>query len=158
MFLDIFPIDQPNHWLVTWGFGGEDFDVLRTYADEVSYPARATIFSEGDPSDGMYLVLEGMVLVLTIDDEGKERTLSVVTEGQSFGELGLLIGGPRNATVAAGLDVKLLKITPDKLDQLEQEKPALVMKMYKTLAQTLAEQWMRGGPWAGTRHKTEDKP
>jgi len=42
MFQDIFPIDQPDHWLVTWGFAGEDFDVLRTYADEVSYPARAT--------------------------------------------------------------------------------------------------------------------
>jgi CRP-like cAMP-binding protein len=156
MFLDIFPIDQPDHWLVTWAFGGEDFEDLRTYADEVSYPARATIFSEGDPSDGMYLVLEGMVLVVTVDDEGKEHTLSIVTEGQSFGELGLLIGGPRFATVAAGLDVKLLKITPDKLDQLEREKPVLVMKMYKMLAQTLAEQWMRSGPWVGGQHKSSE--
>jgi CRP-like cAMP-binding protein len=153
MFLDIFPIEQPDHWLVTWGFAGEEFEALRAYADEVSYPARATIFSEGDPSDGMYLVLEGMVLVFTIDENGKERTLSIVTEGQSFGELGLLIGQSRNATIAAGLDVKLLKITPDKLEQLEKEKPALAMKMYKTLAQTLAEQWMRGGPWVGRRRK-----
>ena len=156
MFLDIFPIDQPDHWLVTWGFGGEDFEALRRYADEVSYPARATIFSEGDPSDGMYLVLEGMVLIIALDDEGKERTLSIVTEGQSFGELGLLIGGPRHATVAAGLDVRLLKITPDKLAQLEEEKPALVMKMYKMLAQTLAEQWMRSGPWVGRQHRSTD--
>ena len=149
MFLDAFPIDQPDHWLVTWGFAGEEFEALKAYAEQVSYPARATIFAEGDPSDGMYLVLEGMVLVFTYDQDGKERTLSIVTEGQSFGELGLLISQPRHATVAAGLDVQLLKITPEKLDQLEKDQPALVMKMYKTLAQTLAEQWMRGGPWVG---------
>ena len=157
MFLDTFPIDQPDHWLVTWGFAGEEFEVLRTYAEEVSYPARATIFAEGDPSDGMYLVLEGMVLVFTYDEEGKERTLSIVTEGQSFGELGLLIDQPRNATVAAGLEVKLLRLTPEKLQELEDEKPTLVMKMYKTLAQTLAEQWMRGGPWVGKLKKQQDK-
>ena len=148
MFLDSF-IDQPDHWLVTWSFAGEEFEALREYAQEISYPARATIFSEGDPSDGMYLVLEGMVLVFTVDETGKERTLAIVTEGQSFGELGLLVNQPRHATVAAGLDVKLLKITPAQLEQLEKERPALVMKMYKSLAQTLAEQWMRGGPWVG---------
>jgi CRP/FNR family transcriptional regulator len=154
MFLDSINVDQPDHWLVTWAFGGDEFETLRKYADEVSFPARATIFSEGDSSDGMYLVLQGMVLVITIDEKGREQTLSIVTEGQSFGELGLLVGQPRLATCAAGLDVKLLKITPDKLAQLEQEKPELIMRLYKTLAQTLADQWMRGGPALGKPRPT----
>jgi len=153
MFLDSIPIDQPDHWLVTWGFEGEAFESLRSYAEEVSFPARATIFREGDPPDGMYLVLEGMALVFTYDEDGSEQTLSIVTEGQSFGEIGLLIGQPRNATVAAGLDVRLLKITPEILEKLEQEKPELILQMYKTLAQTLADQWMRGGPWVGKKRK-----
>jgi hypothetical protein len=58
--------------------------------------------------------------------------------------------------VAAGLDTRLLKITPPTLAKLEEEKPELIMKMYKVLAQTLAEQWMRGGPWAGTQRKRVD--
>ena len=153
MFLDSIPIDQPDHWLVTWGFEGEAFESLRSYAEEVSFPARATIFREGDPPDGMYLVLEGMALVFTYDEDGSEQTLSIVTEGQSFGEIGLLIGQPRNATVAAGLDVRLLKITPEILEKLEQEKSELILQMYKTLAQTLADQWMRGGPWVGKKRK-----
>ncbi len=153
MFLDSMPLDQPEHWLVTWGFEGEAFDTLRSYAEEVTYPARATIFMEGDAPDGMYLVLEGMALVFTVDENGNERTLSIVTEGQSFGEIGLLVGQPRNATVAAGLAVRLLKITPDVLEKLEREKPELILKMYKTLAQTLADQWMRGGPWFGKQRK-----
>ncbi len=153
MLLDSLNMDQPDHWLVTWGFEGEQFAVLRSYAEEISFPARATIFAEGDPSDGMYLVLEGMALVITTGDDGKEHTLSIVTEGQSFGELGMLIGQPRNATVAAGLDVRLLKITPDTLARLEEEEPTLMLKMYKTLAQTLAEQWVRSGPWIHRPHK-----
>jgi CRP-like cAMP-binding protein len=153
MFLDSLPTDQAAHWLVTWGFEGEAFEVLRAHSEEVSFPARATIFSQGDPSDGMYLVLEGMALVFTFDDEGNEQTIGIVTEGQSFGELGLLVGQPRHATVAAGLDVRLLRITPDTLDKLEEEKPALMMKMYKVLAQTLAEQWVRTGPWADQYRK-----
>ncbi len=153
MFLDSFPPGPPDHWLVTWGFAGDAFEALRGYAEEVSFPARATIFAEGDPSDGMYLVLEGMVLVFTQDDQGNEQTLSIVTEGQSFGELGFLLGQPRRATVAAGLDVRLLKISPQTLDRLESEKPDIMMKMYKTLAQTLADQWVRTGPWVEKQRK-----
>jgi CRP-like cAMP-binding protein len=153
MFLDSLPVDRVEHWLVTWGFRGEAFETLKAHAEEVSFPARATIFSEGDAADGMYLVLEGMALVFTQDEQGTETTIGIVTEGQSFGELGLLIGQPRVATVAAGLDVKLLKITPDTLTELEKEDPALMMQMYKTLAQTLAEQWMRSGPWTGQQRK-----
>lgn len=153
MFLDSIPQEQPEHWLVTWGFEGEAFETLRSYAQEVSFPARATIFAEGDPSDGMYLVLQGMALVLSHDEEGQERTISIVTEGQSFGELGLLVSQPRNATVAAGLDVRLLKITPETLVRLEHEKPELMLRMYKTLAQTLAAQWIRSGPWAARQRK-----
>lgn len=152
MFLDSVPV-EPAHWLVTWGFAGEEFAVLRPYAEEVTFPARATVFSEGDASDGMYLILEGMALVTVHDEQGRERTLSLVTEGQSFGELGLLTGRPRNATVAAGLNVRLLKISPDVLDQLEKEKPDLMLRLYKTLAQTLAEQWVRGGPWADIQRR-----
>lgn len=148
MFLDSLPTDQADHWLVTWGFEGEAFDRLRAHAEEVTFPARSTIFSQGDPSDGMYLVLEGMALVFTYDEEGNEQTIGIVTEGQSFGELGLLIGQPRNATVAAGLAVRLLRITDETLSKLEEEKPELMMKMYKVLAQTLAEQWVRTGPWS----------
>jgi len=96
----------------------------------------------------MYLILEGMALIFTTDSKGDEYALSLVTEGQSFGELGLLTGQPRSASVAAGLDVRLLKITPDALARLETEHPELIMQIFKSLARTLAEQWIRVGPWA----------
>lgn len=105
MLLERLPLDQPlEHWLVTWSLVGETFDMLCAYAEEMRFGAGDIIFSQGDPSDGMYLILEGMALIFTTDKTGGERALSLVTEGQSFGELGLLTGQPRNASVAAGLE------------------------------------------------------
>lgn len=153
MFPNDLALDGPDHWLVTWTYGGEAFELLRPYAEEVRYPARATIFSEGDPSDAMYLIVEGMALVTRLDENGNERTVSIVTEGQSFGEVGVLLGQPRHATIAAGLDSRLLKITPAVLQRLEKEKPELMLTVYKTLAQTLADQWLRGASWSAKNRK-----
>lgn len=157
MFFDSLSMDQPEHWLVTWGFQGEAFETLKEYAEEMTFSARETIFSQGDDPNGMFLVVEGMVLILHNDKDGRERTLSIVTEGQSFGELGLLIKQPRLATAAAGLDVRLLKITPDTLETLEANQPGLVVPLYKALAETLAEQWMRTGPWVEDFRKKREK-
>lgn len=142
MSLNDLPTERIDPWLVTWNYGGETIQKIKEYAQEVHYKAGSTIFAAGEPSDAIYLVLEGMVLVLIKDEEGKEQTLSIVTEGQSFGEVGLLIKQSRLATTAAGLDTRLLKITWETLERLEKDRPDLLIPMYKALAQTLAEQWM----------------
>lgn len=142
MSLNDLPTERIDPWLVTWDYGGETIQKIKEYAEEVHLKSGQTIFAAGQPSDAMYLVLEGMVLVLVKDSDGKEQTLSIVTEGQSFGEVGLLIKQSRLATTAAGLDTRLLKITWDTLEQLEKDRPDLLIPMYKALAQTLAEQWM----------------
>lgn len=130
---------------MTWGPSGAALDALRAYAVEVHFPARATVFDEGDPADSMYLVLRGMVLVQRRDPDGTVRTLTSVTEGQSFGEMGLLLQRPRLAMVTAGLDSTLLKITGSAIARLETERPDLALELYKTLARTLAEQWFQRG-------------
>ncbi|NDJ85308.1 MAG: cyclic nucleotide-binding domain-containing protein [Chloroflexi bacterium] len=142
MVLKDIPTENMEPWYVTWDLGAETLDKIRAFAKEIELPAGATVFSAGEPADAMYLVLEGMILVLVKDSNGKEQTTSIITEGQSFGEVGLLVDQPRLATTAAGLDSRLLKITSATLDQLEQDNPAIALQIYKVLAKTLAEQWM----------------
>lgn len=143
MTLKDIPTENLDPWLVTWDAGGEMLESVRTFAEEVVYPAGTTIFSAGDAPDAMYLIIEGMVLVMTVDEEGHEQTSSIITEGQSFGEIGFLIQQTRLATTVAGLDSRLLKIDTAILEKLEQERPQILMKMYKVLAKTLAEQWIQ---------------
>lgn len=136
------PSSEVDPWLVTWSLGVISLESVSQYAEKVVYPAGSTIFSRGDESDAMYLVLEGMVLVLVENDMGDESTASIITAGQSFGEVGLLINQQRLATTVAGPDSVLLKVTHDALMRLEVETPDFMVKLYKRLAQTLAEQWM----------------
>lgn len=132
---------EPIYWEVSWKFEGESFEKLLSIGKELTYEARATVFGQGDSPDGLYLVLDGFALVIATDaNTGNQRTVGIVEKGQSFGELGLLVKQPRLATVAAGTELKVLRISPDSLESLESEAPKVAAALYKTLARTLAEQ------------------
>jgi ATP-binding cassette subfamily B protein len=127
-------------WAVTWKFEDESFETLKTCAEEHTFKPGEAVFREGDPPDGMYLVLEGAALIVRKTAHGEERTVAIVTQGQSFGEIGLLIDRPRQATVSAGTDLRVLKITPTVLDLLHKSAPDMAYMMYQRLAKSLAEQ------------------
>jgi CRP-like cAMP-binding protein len=132
---------EPDFWEVSWRFDGEPFESLSKVCDEQTFAADELIFKQGDTADCMYLVLDGYaVAVITDRKTGAERGVSIIAEGQSFGEVGLLMKQRRTGTVTAGTDLKVLKITQSALKKLEQKQPASAMTLYKKLARTLAEQ------------------
>lgn len=142
--VDVSRISHENGvWEVTWKFEDESFETLKTIAEEHRFKAGATVFSEGDSADGMYLVVEGSAMVVRKTENGEERTIGVVAEGQSFGEIGLLIDRPRQATIAAWTNLRVLKITPIMLELLHKSAPDIAFMMYRALARTLAEQLLQ---------------
>ncbi len=66
-----------------------------------------TIFSEGDPPDGMYVIVEGSVRVL-VNHGGNETTLARFGVGDWFGETAFLDGSTRTASVRASEHVRVL--------------------------------------------------
>ncbi len=64
-------------------------------------PVGQTFFKAGDPGDAFYLILEGQVDVLGVGPSGEEVRLNQLHEGDYFGEMALLEGVPRSATVCA---------------------------------------------------------
>ncbi len=133
----------PNNngvWEVTWKFEDDSFETLRTIAEERRYRSGATIFREGDPADGMYLIAEGAAVIVRKSNTGEPRIVATVTEGQSFGEIGLLVDRPRQASAIAGTDLIALKITRLALDLLHKSAPDMAYMMYQQLARSLAEQ------------------
>ncbi len=131
---------EPKFWEVTWRLEDESFDVLQANGEELDYEARDIIISEGSAAQGMYLVLSGFALVMVRDPQtGSSRTIGIVEQGQSFGELGLLISRPHMATVIAGTELRVLKITPEVLAEIEINAPQVSIALYKKLASTLAE-------------------
>ncbi|HTS93354.1 MAG TPA: cyclic nucleotide-binding domain-containing protein [Stellaceae bacterium] len=72
------------------------------------------LFRAGDPGDALYIVARGKVRVLAGDASHGERLLAELGEGQALGEMALLSGGIRTATVRAAEPTDLLRI--DKAD------------------------------------------
>ena len=59
------------------------------------------LFNEGEPSRGLYFVVEGAIKVSRISPEGREQVLTVVGGTQTFNEVPVFDGGPCPATAAA---------------------------------------------------------
>jgi len=68
------------------------------------------VFSQGDPGDSYYLILSGSVSVIVKDKFLNERMVAVLEENESFGELALLQGHKRTATIMTNEPTELLVI------------------------------------------------
>jgi cAMP-dependent protein kinase regulator len=97
-------------------------DVLSDLAGRVQlrgYPAGKPVFRQGDRPDGFYLVRSGTLEVLEEDHEtGKERVIRTIGRGETFGELGLIDGTSRTATVRPVEDAQLYIVDESTFDRL----------------------------------------
>ena len=88
---------------------------------ELQLKAGDILFRAGDTGDALYIVARGKVEVLTEPaTEGKIATgpIAVLGEGHAFGEMSLLSGGPRTATIRAAENSDLLRIGKQDFEEL----------------------------------------
>ena len=105
----------------------EEMEEVLLCVQPVRFVAGDAIFHRGDAGDALYLIVAGQVAVLANDpaDNIESALLARLTEGQSFGEMALLTGAPRTATVTALTEVELLKIAREHFDELLDHSPRL---------------------------------
>lgn len=86
----------------------------------------SVIISEGDPGDSMYVISSGEVKVYT-RGTGKSGTvyLAKLGEGDFFGEVSVLTGKPRTATITASRPTELLRLDKEKLDNALAKHPGV---------------------------------
>ncbi|HTR57542.1 MAG TPA: cyclic nucleotide-binding domain-containing protein [Casimicrobiaceae bacterium] len=98
----------------------EGIQDLLTYVRPRQLGAGEILFRAGDPGDALYIVARGRVAVLQAPQGATsgEREIAQLGEGKAFGEMALLSGAPRSATVRAVTDAELLQIDKDDFEQL----------------------------------------
>ena len=106
----------------------DQIEPLLDRVQERNVAAGEIVFREGDPGDALYIVARGTVEVLH-DKAG--QTLAELGNGQAFGEMALLSGGTRTATVRAKSDSHLLAIGKKDFDRLVAEDPFLAEQVRK---------------------------
>jgi hypothetical protein len=88
--------------------------------------AGAVIVREGAAGNSMFVISEGSVQVRTRDKHGEDVVLTDLKEGEFFGEVSLLKGVRRTATIVALQDVELLEMTKSDLDRISKKYPFIM--------------------------------
>lgn len=107
---------------------------LRSELRSVEIVAGEFLFRQGDTSDGMYVVRVGQLEVI-IDDV----VVSRLGVGSAIGELALLTGAPRSASIRARRDSRLDQLTPAAFDQLTSSNPTIALGLARSVATRLQE-------------------
>ncbi|MGD0565837.1 MAG: Crp/Fnr family transcriptional regulator [Candidatus Goldiibacteriota bacterium] len=96
------------------------------------------IFSEGDSGETLHIIKSGKVKITKYTKEGKTKTLAILKEKDSFGEMAILTRDARSATVEALMDVVTISLSKENFIQLIKQEPSIPMQIIKTLSQRLA--------------------
>ncbi|MGA2384536.1 MAG: Crp/Fnr family transcriptional regulator [Gemmatimonadales bacterium] len=104
---------------------------------EREYPKNSVILFEDDPGDALYIVSAGQVKVVLIGEDGREVILSVLGDGDFFGEMALIDDEPRSAHVIAMRDSQLLVLRRDDFQAQLVAQPKIGLKLLRVLVQRL---------------------
>jgi thioredoxin reductase (NADPH) len=84
----------------------------------LTFPPGAVVMRQGEASDRFYVIAKGEADVVHREPDGSERTLGTLRAGDYFGEVGILTGHARNATVRAKTSLEVLVLDADGLRTL----------------------------------------
>jgi CRP-like cAMP-binding protein len=106
-------------------------------AREKSYPKHSVILFEDDPGDALYVVLRGQVKVVLVGEEGREVILSILKDGDFFGEMALIDDQPRSAHVIATEESQLIVLRRDDFSRCLEESPRIALGLLQALSRRL---------------------
>ncbi len=108
---------------------------LAELVDRRALEAGETLFSIGDPGESLFVVRSGRVELFLKDTAGQKIVLSVADPGDIFGELALLDGGARSASVVALAETELLELSRAHLLPLFQRSPEVALRLFAGMGQ-----------------------
>lgn len=97
-----------------------------------------TFIREGDPSNSLFIILNGQVKVFRMNKQGREVIFGFFGQGSFLGEVALLTGQDRSASVAAVSDCALAEISLGAFDKHAERFSGLILLLAKDLAAKLA--------------------
>jgi cAMP-dependent protein kinase regulator len=111
-----------------------------------SYDEGDIIVTEGEPGSSLFLIVGGSVKVFTRSDDGGNLQLAELDPGDFFGEVSLLSGKPRTATITARTKVTAIELDRTSVDRIAENHPEVkkvLEDFYERRAQDTVEAVMR---------------
>jgi len=126
-----------SHYPPFKSFDANDLSALGSVGVEKSVRKDETVFEEDSKGDSMYVLKSGAVKILKIV-KNQENTIAVLNPGEFFGEMALLDGLPRSATVRATGDSEVFMIPLQGYQTLRKEHPHTALKLMDIIIRVLS--------------------
>ncbi|MFL6293248.1 MAG: patatin-like phospholipase family protein [Thermoanaerobaculia bacterium] len=114
--------------------GEADLDRIVSHLDWMLVPGGHVVCRQGDEGDRLYLVASGRLAIVRELPNGEDVLLSHVGRGESVGEVAVLTGNPRSATVRALRDTVIARLDRAGLAQMLEEHPRIALAFTRRLA------------------------
>jgi anion transporter len=120
------------------GLTREDIAKILGKMEECSFSAGTSIFSQGDRGDAFYFIQSGAVQVVVESVTGRSETIALLGPQDWFGEMALLSGEPRSASIITVKETMLWKLSRDAWDELIEKHPSWLLQFCATLSKRLS--------------------
>lgn len=114
-----------------------ELDAVAALARPRSYGAKQVVVRQGDPTDKLFLIVSGHLKAVTSDPDGRDTALSIMGPGEVCGEVSLLDGGDRSASMITLDPCELLSIDGGRFFGFLESTPAVATKLLRVLAKRL---------------------
>lgn len=114
-----------------------EIDALMSMAIRRSYKARDVVLRKGDPALQIFVIASGRLKAITSGSEGRQAALSIMGPGEVFGEVAVLDGDPRSATITALEPCELFVVQRSDLFRFLETRPKVAIKLLEVLARRL---------------------
>ena len=112
----------------------EDLEFLAQNAKKRVIHANKFVMKEGDEGDSMFMVAEGLLIVTVKKENNTSLEVATLRSGNYFGEVGLITGEKRTASVETLVDSTLYEISKDVMQELLNNHKYLVRTLSKAVA------------------------
>ena len=116
----------------------EDVAKVLGKLEEISFGAGEKIFSQGDQGDSFYLIQSGAVQVVVESGAGNSEVIAILGPRDWFGEMALLSGEPRSATIQSVKETTLWRLRREEWDELIEKHPTWLLQFCATLSKRLS--------------------
>jgi CRP/FNR family transcriptional regulator, cyclic AMP receptor protein len=113
--------------------------LIASESKQNSFKKGGIVFSEGDSGETLHIIKNGKVKITKYTKEGRTKTLAILREYDSFGEMAIVTKDVRSATVEAISNVVTISISKENFARLIQDEPSIPMQIIKTLSERLAK-------------------
>ncbi|HEV3157007.1 MAG TPA: Crp/Fnr family transcriptional regulator [Candidatus Baltobacteraceae bacterium] len=120
-------------------FEQSQLEALAARATVRAYPKGTIVVREGDRGDGLHVILSGSVAVLRIASDNRETILTILKDGDFFGEMSLFDDSERSTTVRAVSLAQIASIARSEIISLVESNPSIGRNLIMGLSHRLRD-------------------